>query len=579
MAELVDYLVKGSDGKDHLVKGPKDSKPEDLSAYVESIIGQAKESQPQDFLGSPEDLAKSAGIGLAQGGIGLVTMPGNIERLGRVGIDAAARKLGMKDPELSKNQALPTYDDLKGIIEEKTGKFYEPQSRMGKYARTLGEFAPGGGVVGGFSRGSRMVNALSNTVIPGLVSETAGQLTEGTKYEPAARVTGALFGGILPKAAMRVATPITNEPVRQAQINVLRQNGVNSITAGQSTGNPAIRWMESSARNTPGGGSRARRIVDRQQEEFTRASARSAGMDTDRITLSHLDDAFENLGNQFDSLSSNNAIRADNQLVDDLGNAWRDYSRIKGQHNRAPVVENTIRDVYAALQNPNNRGLFSGQAYSTLRHDLGKIERSQAFNDPALSEAVRSIRIAMDNAMERSISPQAAEQWRTIRDQYQNLLAVEKARMAAGENTALGLVSPANMRSAVRNQNKRQSSRGQRDLYNLAEAGEAIIKPLQSSGTAERMAARDFLNPAAVTRAISARTIMSRPVQNWLSNQAFANAIPAYERIQPTSFAGISIAGIPNALEQTQRLPFSGGYGSNWATQEEDQNLRKLIPQ
>ena len=40
------------------------------------------------------DAAKSFGIGLAQGGIGLATTPGNLEYLGRAGIDAAARGLG-----------------------------------------------------------------------------------------------------------------------------------------------------------------------------------------------------------------------------------------------------------------------------------------------------------------------------------------------------------------------------------------------------------------------------------------------------------------------------------------------------
>lgn len=578
MTRMIDHVVK-VDGQEHIFRGPEDATPQEIELAVAQQFGETPapyKNQPTDFLGVAKDVAKSAGVGAAQGLIGLATLPANVEQLGRVGIDAAAKYMGYEDPQLIKGQYLTPYQDRKEQIESVTGKFYEPQTRLGKYARTIGEFAPTGGVLGAASKGARMANAMSNILAPALVSETAGQLTEGSEYEPLARIGGALGGGLTTAAVLKTATPIINEPTRQAQINLLNKEGVKSLTAGQKTGNDRLRWFESAAQSVPGGGRRGPKLMDKQKEEFTKAALRSAGIDADRATLSVIDDAFDNLGNQFDTLASNNAIRPDTQLIDDLTSAWKDYSRVKGESARAPVVQNTIKDVVNAVQNPRNKGLFSGKAYQTLRHDLGRIQRSQAQTDPALSEAVGNIRNALDDAMERSISPQDAQQWRTIRDQYQNLLAIEKARLGAGESTALGFISPAQLRTAVKSQGKRSASRGQRDLYNLADAGEAIIKPLPSSGTSERLLARDLVNPKALASALVARVGMSRPMQNYLSNQRFANTINEFEKVRPYAPSNIPIeaVGVPNALMQFNQTynGLRGGFGPNYETQEEIKN-------
>ena len=83
------------------------------------------------------DLAKSAGIGLVQGAIGLGTLPGNVEALGRAGINYGAGLLGV-EPPVSPDTALINYNDFKGRAEQKFGEFYKPQSTAGEYFRTIG---------------------------------------------------------------------------------------------------------------------------------------------------------------------------------------------------------------------------------------------------------------------------------------------------------------------------------------------------------------------------------------------------------------------------------------------------------
>jgi len=70
---------------------------------------------------------------------------------------------------------------------------YQPSTTAGEYARTVGEFLPGALTLGG----GGVANALRYGVAPALASETAGQATEGTAFEPYARIAGALAGGAI----------------------------------------------------------------------------------------------------------------------------------------------------------------------------------------------------------------------------------------------------------------------------------------------------------------------------------------------------------------------------------------------
>lgn len=69
---------------------------------------------------------------------------------------------------------------------------YQPKTTAGKYARTVGEFAPGAAVFGGLSA----PNMIRSAVAPAVASEAAGQATEGTALEPYARFAGAIAGGV-----------------------------------------------------------------------------------------------------------------------------------------------------------------------------------------------------------------------------------------------------------------------------------------------------------------------------------------------------------------------------------------------
>lgn len=70
-----------------------------------------------------------------------------------------------------------------------------PTSTPGQYAETIGSFLPGAGAMGARSVSEVPAALAKYGVLPGLTSETAGQMTSGTPVEPYARAAGALVPG------------------------------------------------------------------------------------------------------------------------------------------------------------------------------------------------------------------------------------------------------------------------------------------------------------------------------------------------------------------------------------------------
>jgi hypothetical protein len=168
--------------------------------------------------GVAEDVAKSAGIGVVKGGIGLVGLPGDLGSLVSTATDYVGDKLGIPPEEVQKFKktvstaakpvpvigalTAPGSADIQHVVEARTGKFYRPKTTTGDYAETVGEFLPAAlSGPGGVAR-----RVITQAVLPGIASEAAGQATRGTKYETAARVAAGLGAGGVVALASRPGT-------------------------------------------------------------------------------------------------------------------------------------------------------------------------------------------------------------------------------------------------------------------------------------------------------------------------------------------------------------------------------------
>jgi len=461
------------------------------------------------------DVAKGAGAGLAEGAINAATLP-------RAVLDAAygagkwvSGKLGLRDPNApaevgpigSALQSLagPSGQQVKAAAESVTGDFYKPQTTAGQYARTIGEFAPGALMPGGVAR-----RVLGNVVAPAVGSEAAGQATAGTELEPYARLGGAVVGGLLPSAASRIVTPLPASAERTAAVNTLRNEGVTDITAGQATGRERLKYFESER-----GGRGAANISDRQAEQYTAAILRRAGENANRATPEVIDGAFTRIGQQFDDLAARNTLQVDRRLGNDIANLQGEYIRFANPLQKQ-TVNDAVNDIIGVVQ--RNNGVIPGAEYNVMRSRLGTAMRAaRNGGDNQVADAFSDMIQALDDGMERSVRaagrPADVAAWREARNQYRNLLVVERASLGAGEAAAGGLISPAKLRQAMTAvHGKRSAARGTSDFSDLSRAGNQVMTPLPNSGTAPRLSAQNFgMSPAGAAIGGTAGAFLAGP--------------------------------------------------------------------
>jgi hypothetical protein len=171
------------------------------AATIETSINAAFPPEPEGatIADTGIDVAKSAGIGTVKGTIGLAGLPALAgswlgDKRDEYIANPISRALGLPEAPVGKPSVVDVAKpaSIQGAIEDVTGKFYEPKTKAGKHAETVGEFAPMAlAGPGGIAR-----KMLTYAVAPGVASEAAGQYAEGTPWEGAARIGGALAGGV-----------------------------------------------------------------------------------------------------------------------------------------------------------------------------------------------------------------------------------------------------------------------------------------------------------------------------------------------------------------------------------------------
>ena len=513
----------------------------------------------------PVDIAKSGASGLTEGAFGIAGLPGDVNQMAMKAGHAVAeffagRKLPMPPGldqmvinairghpvmETGGPKIFPTSQDLM----DRTGvsdMLHKPTTALGGYAETAASMVPGGVAFGGTrDLASGVENAIRYGVIPGITSEAAGQATQGTPIEPVARFLGAAAGATLPA---RIATPFPMSPERQAAVDTLRGEGVTDLTAGQVTGNKALKYLESET-----GGGRLADIHANQGEQFTRATLARAGEPAARATPEVVNHAFERIGGEFDRLAQHNTMGVDAQLSRDLFDVAYDYRHLVGENTQAPIVNRLLNDIYDKMQAGPT---ISGEEYQALRSQVDRFSR--ATNDPMLGHALFGIRTALDDAMQRTMSPQDQAAWRTARTEYRNLMVVQQAATGAGEDAALGIISPAKLRQAAVGQDQRGYVRGRNDFSDLAHAGQAVMTPLPQSGTAARVASR--VVPAAVGNLVGS-ILTGDPTLGGTAGVLAGLGAPA--AVGRTVLSGPGRAYLGNQL-----IPRSGASNTEWILQQ-----------
>jgi len=510
-----------------------------------SVIEKAMQAQfPPTGADTLTDVAMGGAVGAAKGTLGLAGMIPDVAGLARVGANKLFDQFMPARPaNAPKPPDLGEYLGSAGLqkgVEKLTGKFYEPKTTAGQYAKTIGEFLPGAAIMPGSIPANLAMAATS-----GVGAETAGQLTKGTGAEPYARLAGALVGGAAPSMLKRIATPLPIDQKRMEMIKLLEKEGI-PLTAGQKTGNSAVQYGESILGTAPFSGGKAAAIQDAQAKAFTQGGLKRAGIIAEDAGPATLNKTYAEFGPRFENAAARSNFTLDKQFAKELLPTFERYVKNSIPDQRPSLPDSLARSITDISKNQG--GSMTGAQFSSMRRDIQDALKT-ATGD--YRELLVSLRSSLDNNLMRTGSPGMVNEWKTLNKDYSNFKTIEKAMGGAGSGTAFGTLSPQQLRTAVQNSYSGAYTRGTSDMADYARAGAAIMQPLPNSGTAQRNLITGIVdkttNAAPVIGGVAAfsagrspeeilaavlaagaipgtagRAIMSKPVQKYLANQKFA---------------------------------------------------------
>jgi hypothetical protein len=413
-------------------------------------------------------------------------LPANLAQLGAIGVEKA---LGMEEPSMVSRglAALPdTREVLSSIPVIGPESEYIAPGTAGEYIATAGEFAGGAGAAAGPSTMMRY------GLLPGVTSEAAGQLTEGTAVEPYARAATALATpfavNALQNKVQSIVSPMSGQldPARMQAVETLRSAGV-TPTAGQTVGGRVAQnqlYREAATE-------RGRGLADEALEDFTAAALKSVGSNGRRATPEVLEEAATRIGRVFDEAASGVDITPSTQDLSKMSSALSTYREMAPRATGAPIFENINSALVKSFRSGDP---IPASNVASWRSTLSKLTTS---SDTATRQAAVEALDAVDDAINSSLvsagKPEMVAQLSEARNQYRNLLAIERAAQRAEG----GILTPAQLRTALLMQGRRRYVQGRGDLAPITRAGTEVLESLPQSGTQPRTIAQQLSSGAA----------------------------------------------------------------------------------
>lgn len=255
-----------------------------------------------------------------------------------------------------------------------------------------------GGTVGGISAG--MVNpedaglgAAIGGALPG-VSQAAGY---------AGRAVGSAARGMIPQASPDVV----------ALAGRAKELGID-IPADRLVNSRPLDAVASGLNYVPFSGRAA--TETRMATQLNQAASRLMGQDTPNINLA-LRKAGEKLGSEFDTALKSTGVALDKQMLDDVASVFNTAQKELGSDALKPIAAQVDE-----LISKGASGTIDGQAAYNIKRTLDRLGKQ---NTPTAFHALELKRVLMD-ALNRSMGTEKAAAFATTRQQYGNMLALEK---------------------------------------------------------------------------------------------------------------------------------------------------------
>jgi hypothetical protein len=173
--------------------------------------------------------------------------------------------------------------------------------------------------------------------------------------------------------------------------------------------------------------------------QFNRAISRTFGQNSDNVTGA-LRKAELDLGTKFERVLSQNTVKYDKQLIDDLVSSL-DTAGKELTEGEAKVIGKMVDDIFDKAKRVGNDLVLEGQAAYNIKKSLDRIgnrNTNEAFY-------ARELKKSLMGALDRSLGPTEAAAFKDLRKQYGNMLDIETiAQRGAEGGVSIGRL--ANMR-------------------------------------------------------------------------------------------------------------------------------------
>ena len=309
-----------------------------------------------------------------------------------------------------------------------------------------------------------------------------------TKDAAIGGVTGGAISGALSGAA-RIIRPETNEKVAA----LLRQ-GVTPTIGDILGGNMKI--LEEKLQSLPITGDAIRSAKTKAFQEYDNAALNRAVAPLGEKISSFGREGFREakaiINKAYDDISSKVNFVPDRQFSQDMARMNQLATGL------APTEQNKFQTIIGEVfhhANPAN-GHMTGETFQSAAGHLAKKAKDfSSSQDPyqrELGEALNAVHESMLDTMTRA-NPMYADRLKAIRTGYANFARLRQASSSTAAGSREGLISPAQLASAVRAQDKSvgkgASATGDALLQDLAEQGTNVLgSKYPDSGTAGRLA-------------------------------------------------------------------------------------------
>ena len=410
----------------------------------------------------------------------------------------------------------------------------------------------------------RAAGALTRNALAGSAQGVvASGLNDGSSTAPLGQQLrdGAEFGAVLgagvplavgaARGAIGNALGGTISPEAAALAQTARDTYGIPLQAGQISSSPFVRFLGSQLEKLPLSG--AGPASDAQRTAMTTAIASTFGENADSITPAVMSAARTRLGNTFNTLAGQINVRADPQMISDLGDITTRAQSVLNSDQQG-IVGRQLMNLVDKVQQGN--GTLPGSVYQNLIAKGGALDDAMNSGNPGVKLYAGQIRDVLDDAMQRSAPSNLAQQLAEARFQYKNLKTIEPlVPQAQGQD---GNISPLRLLQAVRNNFSDMAYSGAGPLGELAAIGQRFMKAPPDSGTATRnmiMGGLSALTPAGLATVAHEPIGVMGAALGTLGTVAAGRAAGAYlrspmlaNRLISNGLAGNPTSSVVNAL-------------------------------